>query len=136
MTADVPVSGRSELRQWPVQMHLVNPGASYFQNSDVVLAADCVAFSLGDFHQKWLKGKSLAIACPKLDDGLETYVAKIQQLIDHSSINTLTVMMMQVPCCGGLLQMAQTALQNSSRKIPLKMVVVGIEGQILQEEWV
>ncbi|MCK4751596.1 MAG: 4Fe-4S ferredoxin, partial [Bacteroidales bacterium] len=127
---------QSELRQWPVQMHLINPIASYFQQADLVLAADCVAFSLGDFHSNWLKGKSLAIACPKLDSGLDSYVTKIKSLIDHAKINTLTVMMMQVPCCGGLLQMVKAATQHAERKVPVKSVIVGVEGEILQEEWV
>ena len=126
----------SELRQWPVQMHLINPMASYFQQADVVLAADCVAFSLGDFHQKWLRGKNLAIACPKLDDGLDTYVSKIKSLVDDAKINTLTVMMMQVPCCGGLLQIVKAGMQQSDRKVPVKAVIVGVEGDILQEDWV
>jgi len=130
------VSGKSELRQWPVQMHLINPRASHFQNSDLVLAADCVAFSLGNFHQKWLKGKTVAIACPKLDDEQEVYLQKLQSLIDEAQINTMTVMIMQVPCCGGLLQMAQRAVKSASRKIPIKAVVVGIQGEILQEKWV
>lgn len=126
----------SELRQWPVQMHLINPAASYFQESDLVLAADCVAFSLGNFHSKWLKGKSLAIACPKLDSGLEEYVSKIRALMDEARINTLTVMMMQVPCCGGLLQMVKMAADQARRKVPVKSVIVGVEGEILREEWV
>jgi len=126
----------SELKQWPVQMHLINPSASYFQQSDLVLAADCVAFSLGNFHSKWLKGKSLAIACPKLDSGQESYISKIKSLIDDAKINTLTVMMMQVPCCGGLLQMAQMAVNQAERKIPVKSVIVGVEGEILKEDWV
>jgi ferredoxin len=132
MTGDQP----SELRQWPVQMHLINPVASYFQQADLVLAADCVAFSLGNFHAHWLKGKSLAIACPKLDSGLDSYVSKIKSLIDEAKINTLTVMMMQVPCCGGLLQMVKAAAQHAERKVPVKSVIVGVEGEILQEEWV
>ena len=126
----------SELRQWPVQMHLINPGASYFRQSDLVLAADCVAFSVGNFHSKWLKGKTLAIACPKLDSGLETYVEKIRGLIDEAKINTLTVMMMQVPCCGGLMQMVKMAAGQAERKIPVKRIIVGVEGDILSEEWV
>ncbi|PLW93814.1 MAG: 4Fe-4S ferredoxin [Marinilabiliales bacterium] len=130
------VSGKSELRQWPVQMHLINPQASYFQNSDLLVAADCVAFSLGNFHQKWLKDKTVAIACPKLDSGMEVYLSKLTSLVDDAKINTMTVMIMQVPCCGGLLQMVQTAVQNASRKVPVKAVVVGIQGEILQEEWV
>jgi ferredoxin len=133
---DEQVSGKSELKQWPVQMHLINPKASYFQNSDLLLAADCVAFSLGNFHQKWLKDKTVAIACPKLDSGMEVYLSKLTSLVDDAKINTITVMIMQVPCCGGLLQMVQTAVQNASRKVPVKAVVVGIQGEILQEEWV
>jgi NAD-dependent dihydropyrimidine dehydrogenase PreA subunit len=130
------VSGQSELRQWPVQMHLINPDASYFQNSNLVLAADCVAFALGSFHQKYLKGNSLAIACPKLDNGQEIYLNKIKSLIDDAKVNTITVMIMQVPCCGGLLQMVQQASQTANRKVPVKAVIVSLEGEILQEEWV
>ncbi len=82
----IPVPAKSELRQWPVQMHLINPGAPYFRNADVVLAADCVAFSVGNFHQKYLQGHSLAIACPKLDSGKEAYVEKLKAMIDESQI--------------------------------------------------
>ena len=117
-------------------MHLINPMASYFQNADLVMAADCVAFSLGDFHSKWLKGKSLAIACPKLDSELDSYVSKIKALVDDAKINTLTVMMMQVPCCGGLLQIVQAGMAQAERKVPIKAVIVGVQGEILQEDWV
>lgn len=126
----------SELRQWPVQMHLVNPNAPYFRGADLLLAADCVAFSMGGFHSNHLKGKSLAIACPKLDQGIDTYVEKLTAMIDMAKVNTITVMMMEVPCCGGLLQMVRTALGASARKVPVKKIVVGISGEILQEEWV
>ena len=126
----------SELSQWPVQMHLINPASSYFMGSDLVLAADCVAYSLGDFHPVWLKGKTLAIACPKLDAGQDTYVSKITALMDQARINTLTVMMMQVPCCGGLLQMVKAAATRAERKVPVKSVIVGVEGEILREEWI
>ncbi|HZY24522.1 MAG TPA: 4Fe-4S binding protein [Bacteroidales bacterium] len=125
----------SELRQWPVQMHLVTPNASYFRNSDLLLAADCVAFSMGNFHNDFLKCKSLAIACPKLDNGSDIYIEKLTALIDTAKVNTITVMMMEVPCCGGLLQVVKTALVNASRKVPVKKIVVSIRGQILQEEW-
>jgi ferredoxin len=126
----------STLNQWPVQMHLVNPGASYFQNADVLIAADCVAFSLGNFHSKFLKGKALAIACPKLDSNMEVYEDKIISMIDDSKINTLTVMIMEVPCCGGLLRLTQKAMQQAERKIPLKLMVVGVRGDILNEQWI
>lgn len=130
------VSGQSELRQWPVQMHLINPAAGYFRNSDVLIAADCVAYSLGNFHQKYLKGKTLAIACPKLDDGQDTYLKKLLALIDQANVNTITVMIMQVPCCGGLLRMVQEAAEKASRKVPVKAIVVSVEGDVLQEQWV
>jgi NAD-dependent dihydropyrimidine dehydrogenase PreA subunit len=130
------VNQPSELRQWPVQMHLVNPNAPYFRGSDLLLAADCVAFSMGGFHSNHLKGKSLAIACPKLDHGSEIYVEKLTAMIDISKVNTITVMMMEVPCCGGLLQMAKAAMAKAARKVPIKQMIVGISGEVLEEEWV
>jgi len=132
ITGDQP----SELRQWPVQMHLVNPNAPYFRGADLLLAADCVAFSLGNFHSSWLRGKSLAIACPKLDHGMEVYVEKLTAMVETAKLNTITVMIMEVPCCGGLLQMVRAALANSARKVPVKKVLVGINGSILEEEWI
>lgn len=126
----------SELRQWPVQMHLVNPAAGYFKGSDMLLSADCVAFSMGGFHSKYLKGKSLAIACPKLDHGMDIYVEKLVALIDTAKVNTITVMMMEVPCCGGLLQMVRAALTKASRKVPVKKIIVSIGGDVLEEEWI
>jgi len=129
------VSASSQLRQWPVQLHLLNPEAGYFQGADVVLAADCVAFSYADFHNRFLKGKILAIACPKLDNNKEAYVEKIKTMIQRSAINTLTVVIMEVPCCGGLLQLVAKAVSESGCKIPLKLVVIGTRGDILKEEW-
>jgi NAD-dependent dihydropyrimidine dehydrogenase PreA subunit len=126
----------SELRQWPVQMHLVNPEAPYFKSADLLLAADCVAFSMGDFHSNHLKDKSLAIACPKLDQETNSYIEKLTAMIDIAKVNTITVMMMEVPCCGGLLNMVKTALVSASRKVPVKKMIVGINGEVLQENWV
>ena len=126
----------SQLRQWPVQMHLINPNASYFKNSDLLVAADCVAYSIGGFHDRFLKGKSLVIACPKLDQGQEIYSEKLRNLIEAAMVNTITVMIMEVPCCGGLLQLVRAASSASARKVPVKLMVVGISGEILKEEWV
>jgi ferredoxin len=126
----------SELRQWPVQLHLLNPQAGYFKNADVVLAADCVAFSMGNFHNQYLKGKTLAIACPKLDSNKESYVEKLTSMITQSNINTLSVVMMEVPCCGGLVQMATMARQQSGKNIPIKKSVISLQGEVLSEEWV
>ncbi|MCX6911316.1 MAG: 4Fe-4S binding protein [Verrucomicrobia bacterium] len=126
----------SQLTHWPVQLHLISPAAPQYRGKDVLLAADCVAYAVADFHKDHLAGKSLAIACPKLDDGQETYVAKLRALIDDAKINTLTVMIMQVPCCMGLLNLARTAAAQASRKVPVKSVVVSLKGEVLQEEWV
>lgn len=126
----------SALLNWPVQMHLINPSASYFKKSDLLLAADCVAFATGNFHAEYLKGKSLVIACPKLDDGKEVYMEKLRRLIDEAEINTITVMMMEVPCCSGLLQLVRAAQAGAARKIPVKMMVVSIHGELLKEEWI
>jgi NAD-dependent dihydropyrimidine dehydrogenase PreA subunit len=130
------IPAASQLRQWPVQLHLINPSAVYFQGSDLLVASDCSAFSLGDFHTNWLKNRSLVIACPKLDQGKEIYLKKLMDLIDQSKVNTITVLMMEVPCCGGLLQLVQMAAQRSARKVPVKAVTVSIKGEILNEQWV
>jgi hypothetical protein len=127
---------QSQLRQWPIQLHLVSPVAPYYQGADVLLTADCVAYALGGFHNEYLKGKSLAIACPKLDEGQEVYVEKIKSWIEDAKINTLSVLIMQVPCCRGLLHLAKQALESSKRKVPVKAVVVGLQGEILSEDWI
>ncbi len=134
--AGAETASPSELRQWPVQLHLVPPSAPYFEGADVLLSADCVAYAMGSFHAQHLRGKALAIACPKLDDGQEAYTQKVKSLIDDAQINSLTVMIMQVPCCGGLLAMASSAAAQAKRKIPIKSVMVGLQGEILREEWV
>lgn len=125
----------SALTHWPIQMHLVSPLAPQFIGSDLLLAADCVSFSIGNFHQKYLPGKTLAIACPKLDQQQQIYLEKLKVLIDEARINTLTVMIMQVPCCRGLVMLAQKAVEISKRKIPLKMIVVSVQGEILENTW-
>ena len=126
----------SQLRQWPIQMHLISPTAPYYQNADVLLTADCVAYALGDFHREYMKDKSLAIACPKLDSGQEIYMEKIKAWIDDAKINTLTVLIMQVPCCMGLLGLAREAAEKTARKIPIKYEVIGVQGEVIQQEWV
>lgn len=125
----------SQLRQWPLQLALISPQAPYYQKADLLLAADCTAYALGDFHSRYLKGKALAVACPKLDQRQDMYIDKIKALIDEAGINTLTVIVMQVPCCSGLLRLAQTALSQAKRKVPLKSIVAGLDGEILGEQW-
>ena len=125
----------SQLRNWPVQMHLISPAAPYFQGADLLLAADCTAFALGGFHSDYLRGKILAIACPKLDQNQETYLEKLTALIDDAKVNTITVLIMQVPCCRGLVGLVQRATAKASRKVPVKVAVVGLQGDILSEDW-
>ena len=126
---------KAQLRQWPIQMHLISPTAPYYQGADVLLTADCVAYAMGGFHPNYLKGKSIAIACPKLDEGQDVYVEKIRAWLEDAKINTLTVLIMQVPCCMGLLNIAQQAVQSSKRTVPIKSIVVSLQGEILSEEW-
>lgn len=128
-------AAQSQLQQWPVQMHLINPAASYFNGADLLIAADCAAFAHGDFHNSFIRGKKLVIACPKLDQGKEIYVEKIIRLIDESRVNTITVAIMEVPCCGGLTHLVQMATERARRKVPVKEVVIGIRGDILAEDW-
>jgi len=126
----------SELSQWPVQLHLLSPVAPYFKGADVLLAADCSAFTAGDFHKDFLKGKILAIACPKLDSNIEVYVEKIKTMIEESKINTLTVLIMEVPCCRGLTAIAKKAVEESNRKVPIKELVLSVRGEKIKEEWI
>lgn len=125
----------SRLTHWPIQLHLLSPAAPHFQGADLLLAADCVAYTVGDFHKDWLRNRVLAIACPKLDHDQDVYLRKLIDLIDVAKVNTITVMIMQVPCCRGLLALAQQATAQAKRKVPVKSVVVGLQGEILGVEW-
>jgi NAD-dependent dihydropyrimidine dehydrogenase PreA subunit len=122
----------SALTHWPVQMHLLSPHAPQYANAELLLAADCVAFSMGDFHGKLLAGKALAIACPKLDQGKEIYIDKLVHLIDDAKVNSITVAIMVVPCCGGLLSMVHQAAAKATRKVPIHTVTVSLQGEILE----
>ena len=133
---EVTTQVKSQLRQWPIQLHLISPTAPYYQNADVLLTADCVAYALGSYHNDYLKGKSLAIACPKLDEGQQIYAEKIRSWFEDAKINTLTILIMQVPCCKGLVSLAQQALASSKRKVPVKEVMVSLQGEVLSEQWV
>jgi ferredoxin len=124
----------SHLTHWPIQLHLLNPAAPHYQGSELLLAADCVPFAAGDFHRDFLKGKTLAIACPKLDHGQEIYVEKLRALLDEGRIKSLTVAIMQVPCCHGLLRLARTAMAQAARKVPIQCVVVSLQGETLKSQ--
>jgi len=124
-------SATSQLRHWPVQLHLVPPTAPFFCGADVLLAADCVAFAVPDFHLRHLAGRSLAIACPKLDSNQEIYLQKLVAMIDQAEIRSLRVMVMEVPCCGGLARLAEEAAGRARRKIRVELTVVGTDGRII-----
>jgi ferredoxin len=124
---------QSQLAQWPIQMHLISPTAAYYRNSDLLLAADCCAFSYGDFHKDFMKGKSIAIACPKLDSNKQVYLDKLTVMVNEANIKSITVAIMQVPCCGGLVQLAQQAAEYAGREIPITVVVIGVQGEVLQK---
>jgi Pyruvate/2-oxoacid:ferredoxin oxidoreductase delta subunit len=132
-TDDKPlVKSSSALRQWPIQLHLVSPMAPYFRDADLLLAADCTAFALGSFHPELLADHSIAIACPKLDE-TDGYVEKISQMITHGGIRSLTIAIMQVPCCRGLEVIAMKAVEKANIPIPVRLVIVGIEGDIVSD---
>ncbi len=122
------VSAPSELRQWPVQLHLVPPSAPYFQHADILISADCVAFAMGSFHRDLLKGKAVAIACPKLDD-TGAYVEKLATIFREGDVKSVTVAIMEVPCCRGLDVMVRQALGQSGKDIPLETLIIGVDGE-------
>lgn len=119
----------SMLGHWPVQLTLVPPKAPFLQGADVVIAADCVPFTYADFHREFLKGHSLLIACPKLDD-FQAHLAKLTEIFKQSPVKSLTVVRMEVPCCGGLTYMVKSALQQSDKDIPIKEATINIKGDI------
>lgn len=119
----------SELTNWPVQLQLVSPGAPYFKNADLLVAADCTAFALGSFHSDLLRGKAVVIACPKLDDNGYNR-EKLAAIIQTAQPASITVARMEVPCCGGIVQAVRGAMLDSQTIVPYREVVVGIEGDL------
>ncbi len=119
----------SMLGQWPVQLTLVPPTAPFLQGADLVLAADCVPFAYAGFHQDFLRNHSLLVACPKLDD-FQAHLKKLTDILRHSTVKSLTVVHMEVPCCSGLVHMTKQALQLSGKDIPFTEVTVGIRGDL------
>lgn len=126
-SADQP----STLGQWPVQLHLVPVNAPYLQGADLLIAADCVPFAYGSFHKDFLAGKALVVGCPKLDDN-QTYLEKLTEIFRRNDFNSITVVRMEVPCCGGIVMATRQALAASGKAIPLQEVTVTIGGKILE----
>jgi hypothetical protein len=125
--------GKSSLTQWPVQLTLVPPTAPYFENADLVLAADCVPFAYADFHTDFLAGKALAIGCPKLDD-IQFYQEKLTEIIQASNLKSIQVLYMEVPCCYGIVHAAQQAIKDSGKDVAFEMVKIGVRGDLQERE--
>ncbi len=125
----------SQLEQWPVQLKLVSPLAPYFKNADMLLVADCVPFAMGDFHNQILKGNSIAVGCPKLDDS-EFYIEKLAAILKANQLNSLTVVHMEVPCCFGLTQIAKKAIESAGVDLSFEDVTVALDGSISKTETV
>jgi NAD-dependent dihydropyrimidine dehydrogenase PreA subunit len=122
-------SGESQLAQWPIQLHLVPPTAPYFRNADLLVAADCVPFAYARFHDELLAGRALVVGCPKLDD-LGAYVSKLGEIVGRNDLRSVTVVRMEVPCCGGISMAARRAVEASGKPVPFRDVVIGVDGEL------
>ncbi|MDD4690432.1 MAG: 4Fe-4S binding protein [Eubacteriales bacterium] len=120
----------SKLSQWPVQIKLVPINAPYFQNANLLIAADCTAYAYGNFHEKFIRNRITLIGCPKLDEG--DYTDKLTQIISQNDIKSVTIARMEVPCCGGLENAAKNALQASGKFIPWQVITISTDGKILE----
>jgi len=128
------IAGGSALRQWPVELKLINPAATYFDGAHLLVCADCVPFALADFHRLLLDGKRLVVLCPKLDNARQEYVEKLKEIFTRHEIRTVTVARMEVPCCSAVRSMVQEALSLSGREVELHDVAVSIQGDLLGME--
>jgi NAD-dependent dihydropyrimidine dehydrogenase PreA subunit len=120
----------SELRQWPVQLKLQNPAATYFENADLLISADCVPFAYAGFHQDILQGKILIIFCPKLDSDIDGYISKLADILALHTIKSITAVHMEVPCCSGVRYVVDQALEKSGKTIPVKDTIITISGEL------
>jgi ferredoxin len=123
----------SQLGHWPIKLQLLGPQAPFLKNADLVLLADCVAVAYPDLHRKILKGKAVAIGCPKLDD-LEAHIERLAEILAGAQPNSLTVVHMEVPCCSGFLYAATEAIERSGVKVPLKKIIISRSGEVLTDE--
>lgn len=128
--AEVPQNS-SELRQWPVQLKLINPKAGYLQGADLLVAADCTAYAYGNFHNDFIKDKITVIGCPKLDD-VEFYKNKLAEIIKNCNLKSITVVRMEVPCCGGIVNAVKSAMLQAQVIIPYTEVTIGTNGNIVK----
>lgn len=124
----------SSLRQWPVQLKLLNPDAPYFDGADLLLAADCVPVAYGDFHRDLLDGRIVITFCPKLDPYIEEYIDKLAVILNMHPIRSITVARMEVPCCGGVNAVLDRAFTKGGKRLPVTEIVIGIGGDIRRED--
>lgn len=132
---DSNVKVTSKLRQWPVQLQLVPPNAPYLMGADLLITADCVPFAYGNYHNDFLKGKAVVVGCPKLDD-TQLYIERLEEMIRVNDLNSITVLRMEVPCCGGIAYAAKLARDNAEANVPITIVTIGIQGEIKNRELV
>ncbi|MEI0602890.1 4Fe-4S binding protein [Brachyspira alvinipulli] len=121
----------SELRNWPIQLKLINPNANYLDNADLLIAADCVPFSYPNFHSRFLKNKTLLMFCPKLDTGIDSYIEKLVNIFTNKNIKSISIVRMEVPCCGGVEMIVQKALEIANKNIIIKEYTISIDGNII-----
>jgi Pyruvate/2-oxoacid:ferredoxin oxidoreductase delta subunit len=125
----------SKLRQWPVQLQLVPAAAPYLKGADLLVTADCVPFAYANYHNDFLKGKAVVVGCPKLDDA-GYYAEKLSDIIRLNDLESITVLRMEVPCCGGIAQAAKLGRDKSGIDIPVKVVTISLEGEVLKREYI
>ncbi|HNT30435.1 MAG TPA: 4Fe-4S dicluster domain-containing protein [bacterium] len=124
-------TAKSQLRQWPIQLHLLQPQAPYFANAELVIAADCVPFAYAGFHDRFLKGKTLIMFCPKLDHSQDEYVAKLAEIFKTQNIRSVTIVHMEVPCCSGVEHIVRGAMEQAGVNITLKDYTISLRGEIV-----
>ena len=120
----------SELRQWPVQLKLLNPMAPYFDNADLLLSADCVPFAYGDFHRDLLRDRIVVMFCPKLDPYIDEYTEKLAAILSNHVIRSITVARMEVPCCGGITAVLKRAMEKAGKDIPVREMIMSVQGEV------
>lgn len=128
---EAPKSVTSQLRQWPVQLQLLNPDAPYLENADLLIAADCTAYAFGNFHERFMKGKITIVFCPKLDQVIEQYIEKLAHVFKHRKLRSVTIVRMEVPCCGGVEMIVQKALELAGKSLMVKVHVLSVQGELL-----
>ncbi|MEW5895088.1 MAG: 4Fe-4S binding protein [Candidatus Omnitrophota bacterium] len=125
------IKGSSALRQWPVELKLLNPSAPYFKNADLLVCADCVPFAFANFHERFLKGKALVVFCPKLDQAADAYIEKMTAIVRENDIRSITPVRMEVPCCAGTTAIVEQAVKNSGKNVLIKEYTISLSGEIV-----